>query len=368
MKQFQTFKMAGYNQQWPTSTAIAMHSSNPEPFDWQELENLTQLDLCRTLSQTLLSYESTQGNSLLRAQLTQIHYPTTSAKNLVLTSGAQEGIFLVINSLIKAGDEVLTFTPCFEPLVTVAQEAGAKVNTIALNPNDNWSIPWDEFEANINKNTQLVIINFPHNPTGSSINKTDFKRLISNCEKYGAWLFSDEVFRGLEHDNQAKLPAAVEKYDKGISMGVMSKSMALPGIRLGWLATRNMELLQRWLQIKSHLSICQSSLDVNLTNALLPFTEKIWQRNIDIITTNKSYLKKLLHDNAHFKFTPPKGSATAFIELVNQKADVFCLQLLTETNLFIMPNSVFLTPVDGFRLTLGKVQAEHFYEKFSQSE
>ncbi len=362
MKQFKTFKMARYSKQWGTEDAIPMHSSNPEPFDWQELETLTQLNLKRIVSTSPLSYESTQGNSTLRTQLLSQLYPTLVVNNITLTSGAQEGIFLVVNSLLQTGDEVITFTPCFEPLVSVAQEAGAKVNTIALNQNDNWSIPWDTFEAAITENTKLLIINFPHNPTGCCIDQTEFERLVSLCDKHGIWLFSDEVFKGLEHKNQPSLPTAVEHYEKGISMGVMSKSMALPGIRLGWLATRNKALLERWLEIKSHLSICQSSLDVNLTTALLPFTDQIFKRNIEIIENNKQYLERLLHNHTDFKFSLSEGAATTFIKLTDQKAEEFCFELLNKKRIFVMPSPAFMTEMDGFRLTLGKKDAKKHYQ------
>lgn len=362
MMHFKPFKMATYSQLWPTDSAIHMHSSNPEPFSWQELQTLTHIDLNQIISQTPFGYESTQGNWALREQLTAHHYPSIELKNLALTAGAQEGIFIVINSLLSAGDEVITFTPCFEPLVSVAQATGAKVNTIELNQEDNWSIPWDVFDTAINAQTKLVIINFPHNPTGSSINRVELERLIAGCEKHGIWLFSDEVFRGLEHDDQPPLPTAVEQYEKGISMGVMSKSMALPGIRLGWLAAQDLELVHRWLEIKSHLSICQSSLDTSLTTALLPYTGKILQRNIDIIAENKLILEQTLSDHPEFKVNLPKGSATAFVELINQPAETFCLKLLNEKLLFVMPNPAFMTDISGFRMTLGKRQAEQHYQ------
>ncbi len=362
MMQFKPFKMAAYSQQANCSTAINLHSSNPEPFSWSELAALTQLDLGQIITQSSFNYESTQGNVALREQLAQQLYPSTSAANLVLTSGAQEGIFLVINSLIQAGDEVVTFSPCFEPLVSVAQAAGAQVSSIPLNPQDNWSIPWATLEASITAKTKLLIINFPHNPTGCSIQATELTRLIACCEKHGVWLFSDEVFRGLEHDKQDTLAAVVEQYKRGISMGVMSKSMALPGIRVGWLVCRDQNLLQQWLTIKSHLSICQSSTDAQLTTALIPFTHAILQRNTNIINTNKTLLNHMLDGHPNFKFSLPTGSATAFIELKYQTGEAFYLQTLQEKQLFVMPNPAFMTAVNGFRLTLGKRQAEQHYQ------
>ncbi len=366
MKKFKPFKMASYSQNWPTNTATILHSSNPEPFNWHELTALTQLDLKQIIKDCPMAYESTQGNPQLREQLIPAYLPTLKTNDLVLTSGAQEGIFLVFNSLLEAGDEVLTFTPCFEPLVSVAQEAGANVSLLELN-RDNWSIPWQSLADAINERTKMLVINFPHNPTGSCITPNELERLVSLCEKHGIWIFSDEVFRGLEHSEQPRLQSVAERYTKSVSMGVMSKSMALPGIRLGWLATQDSQLIQRCLEIKSHLSICQSSLDAHLTTHLLPFTEQLLERNLSIIETNKNMVKHLLSKHTKFKCSFPQGSATAFIELMDHAAEDFCNKLLQEKNIFVMPSPAFLTGHSGFRLTLGKRQAEPLYQTIFNS-
>ncbi len=368
MNTFKPFKMASYSQNWPTNTATVMHSSNPEPFSWHELEALTQLDLKQILSDCPMAYESTQGSPHLREQLISAYLPTLKTNDLALTSGAQEGIFLVINSLIEAGDEVLTFTPCFEPLVSVAQEAGADVKLLELDQNNHWSIPWQSLENAINDKTKMLIINFPHNPTGSCITPIELERLISLCEKQGIWIFSDEVFRGLEHRNQSRLQSVAELYSKSVSMGVMSKSMALPGIRLGWLATQDLKLMQRCLEIKSHLSICQSSLDAHITTHILPFTNLILKRNLSIIESNKEIVKQMLVNHSEFRCSLPHGSATAFIELTNHPAEDFCIKLLKEEHIFVMPGPAFLTDHSGFRLTLGKHQAEPIYQTIFKSD
>ncbi|MBO1254202.1 pyridoxal phosphate-dependent aminotransferase [Alteromonas sp. 5E99-2] len=360
---FTPFKMAFYGQDWNTTGAINMHSSNPEPFSWQELQTLTELEFQQVLRDVSLGYESTQGHLGVRQALCSSYYPSLDVGNIALTSGAQEGIFLIANSLIEAGDEVVTFTPCFQPLVSVFADAGAQVKQLALDAADNWSIPWDKLLQAVTVKTKLLVINFPHNPTGATISDSELNRLIELCRENDCWLFSDEVFRGLEHDN-TRLPAVAEHYYKGISMGVMSKSMALPGIRLGWLATKNPQLIQQCLNVKSQISICQSSLDAAVTEKLLPASHLIWQRNNEIIHRNKALVSKWLTNNEGFHAVMSKASATLFVQCkeASESAETFCHNLLKDKGIFTMPSPAFLTDQQGFRLTLGKRNADSLYE------
>lgn len=106
---------------------------------------------------------------------------------------------------------------------------------------------------------QAVIVNFPHNPTGALLSRVQWQHLCVLCEAHGAYLFSDEMYRGLEHDVSAKLPAAVDSYRLGISLSGMSKALSMPGLRIGWIATQDTDLLQHILQLKDYTTICSSA-------------------------------------------------------------------------------------------------------------
>lgn len=350
---FEPFKMAQFSRQWPAGSLQNIHSSNPQPFSWEELEALIDTDLSAQLKKTSLAYESTQGDETLRELICHQFYTNRSAQELVITSGAQEAIFLVMNALLTTGDHAITFSPCFEPLVTVAKNTGAEVTTLSLLADQSWSINWQQLENSFRNNTRLLIINFPHNPTGAQLNAEELQRLIQLCDQHNCWLFSDEVFRGLEHNPINRLPAASDLYAQAISLGVMSKAHALPGIRLGWLCTQNENLLQKLLTIKSHLSICQSSLDAQICKTIIPHSQKIWQRNLAIIKQNKTQLESSIKNHPVFHWQSPKASATCFVQLNNQSAMTFTTRMADEHQLLLMPNDMFLSEHQGFRLSLG---------------
>jgi aspartate/methionine/tyrosine aminotransferase len=348
--------MAGFSGQWPPGSLTSLHSSNPEPFIWPELSDLVDTDLIEQISQSPLHYESTQGRPAVREAIAGHLYETVNAAQVILTSGAQEGIFLTMQALLSEGDEVIGFIPCFEPLLTVATETGARVTTIELTASSGWGIDWDQLEATINGQTRLLVVNFPHNPTGSQLSHDDWQRLLDLCQAHDCWLFADEVFRGLEHDPSDRLRPAVDGYAKAISMGVTSKSLALPGVRLGWLTCRDAELVQRILTIKSHLSICQSSLDATLFEQLIPISERIWQRNTQLINTNKQQLANWLADKTDFHWQEPTASATGFVQLSSGSAKHYAKQLAEQQGLLVMPGLAFMTDIEGFRVTLGMAQ------------
>jgi len=350
---FAPFRMAEFSGQWPPGSLTNLHSSNPQPFDWQELNQLPGIDLQQLLNTTPLAYESTQGRPAVRSAICDQYHQSLHMNEVVLTSGAQEGIFLVMQALLKAGDEVIAFTPCFEPLITVAEETGAMLKQLPLIEQTAWSIDWSALQSAMTQNTRLVVVNFPHNPTGCHLNETDWKKLLTLCEQHDCWLFSDEVFRGLEHDPGDRLPAAVDCYAKAISMGVVSKSLALPGVRLGWLSCRDQQVLRRLMAIKSHLSICQSSLDASLCEQLIPHSEVIWQRNVQLIRRNKHKIIDWLANQADFNWQEPVAAATGFVQLKTGSAMDFARQLAEQEKLMVMPGIAFMTDVEGFRLTLG---------------
>lgn len=360
--------MAQISAQFATGELVNMHSSNPEPFTWTELNDLIDVDLSSSLAETPLGYESTQGNPKLRSMLSQHNYTFISAEQLVLTSGAQEGIYLLMNSLLEAGDEVITFTPCFEPLVEVAKQAGAQVTLLSLDAENGWQINWQQLENSISHQTKLMVINFPHNPTGAHISATELKRIIEMCRKYDCWLLSDEVFRGLEHDSTDRLPTAADCYEKAISLGVVSKSLALPGIRMGWMALQDNNLLQKIRTVKSYLSICQSSLDAKICQQIIPHSEMIWQRNRKIIKENKQLVEQNLTNHIQLFWQPPKAAATGFIQFkTNKSSRELALSWANKHHLSVMPNEAFLTSNAGFRLTLGLKNAKDQYQQIMRS-
>src|SRR5205807_7146649 len=118
-------------------------------------------------------------------------------------------------------------------------------------------------------------VNSPHNPTGSQMTGEQQRRLVELVAEHGAVLFSDEVYRGLEHDEHARLPAACELYERALSLNTVSKSYGLPGLRIGWLACRDRTLLEKLRELKLYTTICSSAPSELLVALALRHSERL---------------------------------------------------------------------------------------------
>ena len=111
-------------------------------------------------------------------------------------------------------------------------------------PENSWAHDFSALESLIQPNTRAIYINTPHNPTGLLMPLEILKGVLALASEHGIYVFSDEVYRELEHIPATRLPAACDLYDRAVSLGSVSKTYGLPGLRLGWLASRDPHILK----------------------------------------------------------------------------------------------------------------------------
>src|SRR5262249_19788186 len=141
----------------------------------------------------------------------------------------------------------------------VARSTGAAVSLWQRRHEDGWAYDTDELERLLRPETRVLYVNSPHNPTGSHMTRDVQDRIVELARERDLVLFSDEVYRGLEHDPADRLPAACDLYERAISLGTVSKAHGLPGLRIGWLACRDPALLDRVTGMKLYTTICSSA-------------------------------------------------------------------------------------------------------------
>ncbi len=340
--------MMDWADQWPDAQSIS--NSNPEPFTADELSVLTGLDWQQmTLDQW--DYQSAVGNLTLRESMIHHLYPNNHPDDLICCAGAQEALFVVFNALLNGGDHVITFTPAFEPLAMIPTLLNARLTTLPLSSTNKWEVDLNKLETALKDNAKLLVLNFPHNPTGAHITHDVMNQIISMCKKHQVQILSDEVFRGLEYDVKNRLPALADVSDQAISIGVSSKAYGLPAIRLGWILCRDAKLRKKMITIKNHLSICISGLDASFMLKIIPFSQQIWTRNTQIIISNIEHLQQALAHHPRFKCQIGKASSTCFIHIDDAKS--FCQRFAENYGLILLPNHCFATQTEGFRLSLG---------------
>ena len=178
-----------------------------------------------------------------------------------------------------------------------------------------WHLDFDELRRGITNATRLIVVNFPHNPTGYLPGLTEFERVVEIAREHGLYLFSDEMYRYLEHDPAERLPAACDIYEKAISLSGLSKSFGLAGLRMGWLACHDRSLIERWLALKDYTTICHSAPSEILAIVALRAKERIIERNRKIVLDNLALAEQFFSDrDGMFGWLAPRGGSIAFPE------------------------------------------------------
>ena len=229
------------------------------------------------------------------------------------------------------------------------------VTGIPLDPENGWALDLEKLKAAIRPNTKVLSINFPNNPTGRIIDRAQFDAIVDLCRRNGIWLFSDEVYRLIERDAAKRLPQAADAYERGISLNVMSKAYGLPGLRIGWLACRDNEMLRRFERYKHYLSICNSAPSEFLARIALRASAAILARNRAIVDSNLAVLGRFFGEFAHlFDWKLPDGGCVGFIRYKGADGvESFTDRLVQETGVLLLPASVY-------RSDLNAVPAEYF--------
>lgn len=358
------FKLERYFAKYEFSVKYLLSPSDCESVPMAELVHMAD-DECRQLWRDLrLGYTESAGHPLLRAEIARL-YPAISPEQIVVAA-PEELIFLALHSLLRPGDHVLCVAPAYQSLYEVARAIGCEVDLIVVQPRgDGWAFEPDQLRRALKANTRLLIVNFPHNPTGHLPSPAEWEAVLQLAREHGLFVFSDEMYRGLELDGAAPLPPACQAYEKGISLSGLSKTFGLPGLRIGWLATPVSGLPARWLALKDYTTICNSAPSEVLALGALRSADRLVARCRDIVQRNVPHAERFFAQHARlFRWLKPRAGSIAFPRwLGDDSVDAFCQQVLDECGIMILPASIFDYPAPHFRVGLGRASFAEVVEQ-----
>jgi aspartate/methionine/tyrosine aminotransferase len=360
----QPFKLERYFAKYEFSAPYLLSCSDCEPLSQQELLAMANIESKKLWDELVLSYTHSQGNPILREEISKL-YTGIEADDLVVLA-PEEGIFITLNVLINKGDHVITTFPAYQSLYEIAKSIGASISNWEPNTKGNFDL--EELFILAKDSTKIIIINFPHNPTGETISKEQLQQIIEFARKRDIIIFSDEMYRLLEYDSADRLAAVSDIYDKGISLGGMSKSFALPGLRLGWLGTQNKSWINKIIEFKDYTTICPPAPSEILALIALRNKEQILNRNLRIIKSNLVILEAFINRHSTiFKWNKPKAGPITFPELmIQQDLDKFCKDLVDKKGLMLLPSSVYDYPHKKVRIGLGRKNFEKALTKLDE--
>ena len=269
----------------------------------------------------------------------------------------EEGIFLTLNALLDSDDHVVVLSPCYQSLYELPKSLGCEVTRWYLKKEDSvWKLDLPFLERAIKENTRLVIVNFPHNPTGFLPSVEQLNAIAELSVKKGFFVFSDEMYRGLEHNPADRLPSAPSIIRRSVALGGLSKAYGLPGLRTGWVTSTDKWLLDRIAALKDYTTICTSAPSEILAIAALRKSDELTGRCRGIVKENLEMARSFFQENSgRFEWFEPHGSSVAFPRLLGgQPVKDFCERAVTERSLLVLPDVVFDVDWNHFRIGLGR--------------
>ena len=302
-----------------------------------------------------LGYTESTGHPELRAAIAR-QYGAIAPDEVLVHAGAEEAIFTLMHAALAPGDHVLVHAPGYQSLSEIARGLGCDVTLLETRHEDGWALDPDAVAARIRPRTTLLVINTPHNPTGAHLSGERFDALVALARRHGLTMLSDEVYRGLEYEAGDRLPAACDRYERAVSLGVMSKSYGLAGLRIGWVATRARDLIARMAAVKDYTTICCAAPSELLATVALGAGERIIARNRAIIRENLAAAEAFMARQAgHLEWVRPRAGPVAFPRFVGPvDVEAFCAAVLREAGVLLAPGTLFAPGSRAFRLGLGR--------------
>lgn len=360
------FKIERYFAQHEFTTPFLFSSSDCESLSLQELLSYADAESMKLWENLRLGYTESMGHPLLRAEIAKL-YQSVSIENTLVVSPI-EAIFLAMHALLKPGDHVVSIFPAYQALYEIPRSIGCEVSLWQLKTREKtWHADVDQLASLITPRTRLIIMNFPHNPTGCLPSRETFDAIVNLARERNLFLFSDEMYRWLELDETRRLPSACEVYEKAIVLSGLSKTFALPGLRMGWLVTQDHDFLIRCQSLKDYTSICHSAPSEVLAIIALRAYKKLAARSLEIVRSNINHAEKFFSEHSKlFHWLPPQAGSIAFPEWLGARSiEEFCELAVKEAGVMIVPGEIFDMPGRHFRVGLGRKNFSEALERLA---
>jgi aspartate/methionine/tyrosine aminotransferase len=354
------FRLETHFSRWEFKARHHMTASDAETMTMSGLLALAGAEDREAWERVSLGYTETWGAPALRETIAST-YDTLSGADILTFAGAEEGLYCAMLALLDPGDHAIVTVPNYQSMETLPVTITGNVTGVALRPENRWQLDLDDVRAALRPETKVIAVNFPNNPTGAIADRDVFQGLVDLCAERGIHLFSDEVYRGLEVDEANRLPQAADLFANGISLNVMSKAYGLPGLRIGWIASRDHALLDRMEKMKHYLSICNARPSEVLAVIALKARERIFASNRALCSENIAKLGAFFADYPDlYEWAAPDGGCVAFTRyLGSDGVENHCRRLVEEKGVLLLPSSLYvsdLLPVakDRFRVGVGR--------------
>ena len=289
----------------------------PEGFGYEKIDcNLSESSVTDQklghlgidLSELVLLYGDHKGRPELRELIAS--EAGCGTDEVLITSGAATALFILSTSFLEPGDHLVVMRSNYATNIETPRAIGADLSFLELRFEDGFALDIEQLEKLITPRTKLVSLTYPHNPTGVMISEDKLKGIVALIERKGTYLLIDETYR--EMSFVPKLPVAATLSNRVISISSMSKAYGLPGIRIGWLLTRNAALMETFLAAKEQICITNSVVDEEIAYRFLLQKEKHFALIREAIRSNFAILKRFIDGQDALEWVEPQGGCVCF--------------------------------------------------------
>jgi aspartate/methionine/tyrosine aminotransferase len=349
----QPFALERYFARYEFEARYLLCSSDPESMSTRDLLAL-EPGASEAFQDVWLGYTESRGNPDLRQAIAGL-YERTGPGDVLVHAGAQEPIFSFMNVVLAPGDHAIVQVPAYQSHYSIAEAAGAGVTRWQSNLADGGAPDPDDLERAIRPTTRAIVITTPNNPTGYVFDRERIDATVAIARKHGLWLFADEVYRGSERNPQDRIPAICDMYDRGISLGAMAKTYGLPGLRIGWIATRDTALYDRMAAFKDYLTICNPAPSEFLATLALRHHDALIERIRAIVVPNLDRLDAFFaRHRDRWEWLRPRAGTTAFPRYLGGSTEKLCAELVERAGVLLLPSAAFDAGDDRVRVGYGR--------------
>jgi len=354
MEQFQRFELEWEMAQWDRMETFNLSESGITPLTLQELIGNDDESLQKFLD-IPLDYAGQRGSLALRETLSDM-YSGATQENILPVSGAAEANYLVLNTFLNAGDQIVMTWPNYPQIWGIAKNLQLNIVKVNHMRDRNWALYIQMMDEVVTENTKLIAICNPDNPTGYVLTRKEREAIINAAQKVDAWILADEVYAGSEITNDTETKSLFGEYDKVITINSLSKTYAIPGLRLGWIVAPHMvtsEILKR----KQYTTITTSTLSDRLAAHFLQERnrQKILARTRTVIRKGAEVLEIWIKNSeGHFSVVMPQASGIAFVRYNHDiNSSEFMKQLYQASGVSLLAGDFF--GIDGYlRISFGR--------------
>jgi capreomycidine synthase len=324
------------------STDIDIGSSGVENFSMAELRSLVGIDTT-AIDEVVFNDSPSCGADGLRRAIAA-RWGDGDPERVMTTHGSSEIIFLVMHALLRKGDEVVVLDPCYHALRNIAESIGCELKHWKLRFENNFVPDIEDLKELITPRTRMVVVNFPHNPTGATVTREQLEELVDAVAKVKAYLVWDSAFAELTYDSEP-LPDPSLVYDRCITLGTLSKGYGLAGLRVGWCFAQP-ELLNQFVHIRDYTTLYLSPLVEIIAQQAIEKADVLLRMRLERARLNFEIVSKwLAYHEDDVQWVKPRGGVTIFVKLLRiADVDDFCHRLAREHGAMVVPGSCFDQP------------------------